>query len=260
MSATWKIITWNVNGIRACAQKGALFSYLRREDPDFLCLQETKAHPDQLEGGTHHPEGRKSFWSSAQRKGYSGTVTYCKAEPKAVAHGIGIRKFDTEGRFVITDVGDFILFNVYFPNGGMGPERHEFKQEFLIRFTEHLIRLNKSGREIVLVGDYNVAYLDIDVFDPPRLSKISGFLPEERTWFLEFLKGGFTDCFRHLHPMLERKFTWWSYQEQGRIGNHGWRIDHICVTKGLVNRIVRAEIHDDVTGSDHCPVLVELKR
>jgi len=259
MTTTWKFITWNVNGIRACAPKG-LLSYLRKEDPDFMCLQETKAHPDQLDPELLNPDGRRSYWSSAQRKGYSGVVTYCKEEPAAVEYGIGIRKFDSEGRFVITDHKDFVLFNVYFPNGGMGPERHQFKQEFLVRFTEHLRRLNKAGREIVLVGDYNVAYLDIDVFDPARLADQSGFLPEERRWFRQFLDSGFTDCFRHLHPDMKRKFTWWSYQERGRIGNNGWRIDHVCVTQGLVKRIVRAEIHDDVTGSDHCPVLVELKR
>ncbi|MGE0762432.1 MAG: exodeoxyribonuclease III [Bdellovibrionales bacterium] len=251
-----KIITWNVNGIRACAQKG-LFSYLRREAPDMLCLQETKAHPDQLDQDTRLPEGYLSYWSSAQRKGYSGIVTYTKQEPVHVDYGINIRKFDSEGRFVITDHKDFLLFNVYFPNGGSGPERHEFKQEFLTRFLSHLTNLKDSGREIILVGDYNVAYLDIDVHDPVRLSKESGFLPEERQWFKEFLNQGFTDTFRAKNPEQKGAYTWWSYREGGRIMNRGWRIDHICVTPGLAKKIRRAEIQDDVMGSDHCPVLVE---
>lgn len=251
-----KIITWNVNGIRACGKKG-LGSYIRREDPDILCLQETKAHRDQVGEELCTPEGRLSYWSSAQRPGYSGVVTYTRAEPVHVEYGIGIRKFDSEGRFVISDHGEFLLYNVYFPNGGSGNERHEFKQEFLSRFREHLEDMHASGREIVVVGDYNVAYLDIDVYDPMRLSKISGFLPEERQWFRDFLSGSFIDSFRHLHPLQKDKYTWWSMVERGRIGNRGWRIDHICVTKGLKSRIQRVEIQDDVTGSDHCPVLLE---
>ncbi len=255
---TTRIITWNVNGIRACSQKG-LFSYLRQQDPDFLCLQETKAHPDQLDESFIHPEGRESFWSSAQRKGYSGVVTFAKQPPEEVNYGIGVRKFDTEGRFVITEHRDFSLYNVYFPNGGSGEERHEFKQEFLSRFASHLEDRYRAGREIILVGDYNVAYLDEDVYDPVKLATASGFLPEEREWFRQFLRRGFTDAFRLFHSSQKGQFTWWSYREGGRIGNRGWRIDHICVTKGLVDRIRRCEIHGDIMGSDHCPVLVELE-
>lgn len=258
MSRRIKIVTWNVNGIRACAPKG-MFSYLRREDPDFLCLQETKAHPDQLDESFMHPEDRFSFWSSAQKKGYSGVVTYARNQPQSVGYGIGVRKFDSEGRFVILETEEFALFNVYFPNGGSGPERHAFKQEFLARFMEHLCEKMREGREIILVGDYNVAYLDSDVYDPVRLAKESGFLPEERQWFREFLSRGFVDTFRLLHPKDEGRFSWWSYRDKGRIGNRGWRIDHICVSKGLSDRVKRAEIQDDVTGSDHCPVLVEIE-
>lgn len=253
-----KIVSWNVNGIRSCAQKG-LFSYLRRVDPDVFCLQETKAHPDVLGDDLLHPEGRHSYWSSAQRAGYSGTVTFTRDEPMSVETGIGIRKFDTEGRFVITDLGDFIVYNVYFPNGGMGPERQQFKMEFLVHFLEHLQERVAEGREIVLVGDYNVAYLDEDVYDPIGLSTASGFLPEERQWFWEFLAAGFVDCFRTLHPQAINRFTWWSYRDGGRITNRGWRIDHICVTEKLARRIKSCDIHDDVMGSDHCPIYLELK-
>lgn len=252
-----KIITWNVNGLRACSQKG-FHDYLRRENPDFLCLQETKSHPDQLSVDLMRPDGRYSYWSSASRKGYSGVVTYAKDELSKVTYGVGIRKFDSEGRFVVSDHGEFVLYNVYFPNGGSGDERHQFKQEFLVRFAEHLSEMLSKGREVILVGDYNVAYLDIDVYDPVKLSRISGFFPEERLWFKNFLASGFVDCFRHLHPKIEQKYTWWSYQERARLGNRGWRIDHICISKGLLPRLKRAEIQDDVGGSDHCPVVVEL--
>lgn len=252
-----KIVTWNVNGIRACGQKG-LGSFIRQENPDLLCLQETKAHQDHVTEDLVRPEGRFSYWSSAQKQGYSGVVTYTREEPKSVQYGIGVRKFDSEGRFVITDHSDFILFNVYFPNGGSGQERHDFKQDFLVRFREHLEEVHATGREIVLVGDYNVAYLDIDVYDPIGMSTVSGFFPEEREWFRGFLKGSFTDTYRLLHPVEKNKYTWWSYKERGRIGNRGWRIDHICVTPGLKDRVKRAEILDEVTGSDHCPVLAEI--
>jgi exodeoxyribonuclease III len=258
MSRKWKIITWNVNGIRSCAGKG-LFSYLRAENPDLFCLQETKAHPSQLEESIVHPENRQSFWSSSVlKKGYSGVVTYAQQPPLSAQYGLGIEKFDSEGRLVVTDMGGFVLFNIYFPNGGSGPERHNFKQEFLDRLLDHLVLLKEQGREIVVVGDYNVAYLDIDVYDPIRLGTVSGFLPEERQWFRRLIDAGFIDAYRLLHPSAEKRYTWWSYKEAGRIGNRGWRIDHICVSRGLEKSVVRAEIHDDIRGSDHCPVLVEL--
>ncbi len=253
-----KIVSWNVNGIRACGKKGFL-PFIEREKPDILCLQETKAHPDQVDDSLRLPFGMQSYWSSAVRKGYSGTATFCHETPVKVEYGIGIKKFDSEGRFVVTDHGDFLLYNVYFPNGGSGEERHLFKQDFLQRFTKHLKKQMDEGRELIVLGDYNVAYMDIDVFDPVRLSSVSGFFPEERQWFRGFLESGFVDCFRHFHPDEEEQYSWWSYRENARIGNRGWRIDHICVTKGLVPRLVRAEIQQDQMGSDHCPVLIEVK-
>ncbi len=253
-----KIITWNVNGIRACAKKGFL-DFFEKENPDILCIQETKAHPGQLEHELLNPFDRKAYWSSAFKKGYSGTVTYVRDEPVNVAHGIGIRKFDSEGRFVVTDHGDFILFNVYFPNGAAREERHLFKQEFLKKFTKHLKKLIDSGREVIVVGDYNVAHLEYDVHDPVRLSKSSGFLPEEREWFDNFLSSGFYDAFREFHPNKKEEYSWWSYRENARKNNRGWRIDYICVTKGLVKRLKSAAIMQDQMGSDHCPVVIELE-
>jgi exodeoxyribonuclease-3 len=251
-----RIITWNVNGVRAIAKKGFL-EFLNAEGPDILCLQETKAHPDQVEPKIVNPIGYKSYWSPAQRPGYSGTATYTKSEIVDVKSGIGIKKFDSEGRFVVTDHGDFLLYNVYFPNGGSGEERHLFKQEFLKKFTEHLNAKIKAGREIVLVGDYNVAHLEIDVYDPKKLAKESGFLPEERQWFTHFLSIGFVDLFRQFHPQDKHCFTWWSYLEKARMGNRGWRIDYICATHRLAKKFKSCDILDTVTGSDHCPVVAE---
>lgn len=253
-----KIITWNVNGIRSVLKKG-FHDLLRTHQPDILGLQETKACADQLDEGVLYIDDYHSYWSSAQRRGYSGTAIYSKPKPQNVEFGIGIRKFDNEGRFVVADYGQFVLYNVYFPNGGSGDERHQFKQEFLVKFTRHLVRQIQAGREIILMGDYNVAYLDKDVFDPVRLSKISGFLPEEREWFQRFLKEGFTDAFRHFYPERSNAYTWWSYKENGRFGNRGWRIDHVSVTKGLVSRLKSCEHLEEITDSDHCPVVLELK-
>lgn len=252
-----KIITWNVNGIRSVTKKG-FFQFWQHAGPDILCLQETKAHPEQLEDGLVAPVGWQSYWSSASRAGYSGVVTYCRTQPEKVSYGLGIPKFDAEGRVVVTEFKSFTLFNIYFPNGGSGQERHLFKQEFLKKLQGHLRRRLDAGEKIVVVGDYNVAYLDIDVHDPKALSKESGFLPEERQWFAYFLESGFVDAYRCLHPEEKSKYTWWAYYENARINNRGWRIDHICLSRNLEDRLRSAEIFDQQEGSDHCPVVVEL--
>jgi exodeoxyribonuclease-3 len=252
-----KIATWNVNGIRSVTKKG-FYEFWEKTEPDILCLQETKAHPDLLEDALVTPIGWQSYWSSAQRAGYSGVVTYCRTAPEQVSYGIGIPKFDAEGRIVVTRFKEFTLFNIYFPNGGSGQERHLFKQEFLRKLQTHLLRRLEAGEQIVVVGDYNVAYLDIDVHDPKSLSQESGFLPEERKWFGDFLEGGFIDAYRYLHPDDKSKYTWWAYYQNARVNNRGWRIDHICVSRGLESSLRSAEILDQQEGSDHCPVVVEL--
>lgn len=252
-----KIITWNVNGIRAVAQKG-LVEFIAQEQPDILCLQETKCHPEQLDLSSVVPRGWTSYWSAAQRAGYSGTVTICKTPARSASYGFGIPKFDAEGRMVVTEHENFTLFNVYFPNGGSGLERHQFKQEFLKRFGHHLIKKARGGENVILVGDYNVAYLEEDVYNPKVLSTESGFLPEERAWMTQFLEQGFIDGFRYFQPHAKGRYTWWSYFKNDRIANRGWRIDHICVSRGLEKNLKRVEILDQQTGSDHCPVLAEL--
>ena len=252
-----KIITWNVNGIRAVAQKG-LPEFWAKEQPDVLCLQETKAHPDQLEVEALIPKGYLGFWSAAQRAGYSGTATFCKEKPLDVQYGFGVPRFDAEGRMVVTKFPKFTLWNVYVPNGGSGLERHQFKQDFLRHFGRHLARRARGGENVILVGDYNVAYLDIDVFSPDTLATESGFLPEEREWMRGWLDMGFVDGFRHFHPQEKNRYTWWSYFQNARVANRGWRIDHICVSRSLEKNLKSVDILDGQEGSDHCPVRAEL--
>lgn len=249
-----KIITWNVNGIRACLKKG-LLDFVAAEKADMLCLQETKAEYDQVEPAARELGYGHSYWSSAKRKGYSGVATFTNAEPVSVQKGWGQPEYDSEGRIVITDHGDFLLYNIYFPNGGSGEERHLFKQKFLSDLNSHLSEALGKGREIIVVGDYNVAHREIDVYDPVRLADESGFLPEERAWFDRFIALGFTDLFRARHPETKSRYTWWSYRELARISNRGWRIDYICATKGLAGRLQSVDILDQVEGSDHCPVV-----
>jgi len=252
-----KMISWNVNGIRACSKKG-LSEFLQKEKPDVFCVQETKAHLEQVEEPIRRLGYEVAFWSSAQRKGYSGVATFCNQVPKQTFRGWGIAEYENEGRIMITDHGAFDLYNIYFPNGGSGDERHSFKQKFLKDLNEHLKTKIKAGREIVVLGDYNVAHREIDVYDPVRLSVESGFLPEERQWFDSFLQLGFVDTYRHFHPNEKDKYSWWSYRELARIGNRGWRIDYICITKGLLPKLKSAQVLDDIEGSDHCPIVMEL--
>ena len=232
--------------------------FLDDATPTVFCVQETKAHLEQVEEGVKTLGYQYGYWSSAIRKGYSGTATFTDKEPTAVLKGIGIEEFDSEGRFVITDHGAFDLYNIYFPNGGSGEERHNFKQKFLKELNSHLKKKVQSGREIIVVGDYNVAHKEADLHDPKRLAKHSGFLPEERAWFDSFLELGFIDTFRHFHPDAKERYSWWDQRQLARISNRGWRIDYICVSKNLKSKLASADILDQVMGSDHCPVVVEL--
>lgn len=251
-----KIISWNVNGIRACYKKG-LLDVVREQNPDIFCLQETKAHQEQCEDEVKTLSREFAYWSSAVRKGYSGVATFVDKKPLKVELGLGIHEYDSEGRIVMSDHGAFDLYNIYFPNGGSGELRHDFKQKFLKELNLHLKEKLANGREVIVVGDYNVAHKAIDVYDPVRLSKESGFLPEERAWFDSFLELGFIDTFREYHQEANR-YSWWSYRELARIANRGWRIDYICISKGLKKYLSSADILDQVHGSDHCPVVATL--
>lgn len=252
-----KIISWNVNGIRACHKKG-LQAFVNQQKPDIFCVQETKAHIEQVEEEARHLGFPHYFWSSAVRKGYSGVATFVRDTPKEHGIGWGQKEYESEGRILMTDHGAFDLYNIYFPNGGSGEERHQFKQKFLKDLNVHLKAKIKKGREIIVVGDYNVAHKEIDVYDPVRLSTESGFLPEERAWFDSFIELGFIDTFRQFHEGAKDRYTWWSYRELARISNRGWRIDYICITKGLLKNLQSADVLDDVEGSDHCPVVATL--
>jgi exodeoxyribonuclease-3 len=252
-----KIVSWNVNGIRACYKKG-LIDFLQAEEPEIFCVQETKANFEQVEPGVQNLGYDLSYWSSAFRKGYSGVATFTSDRPSKVQKGIGIREYDSEGRIVWTSHDHFDLYNIYFPNGGSGEDRHNFKQGFLRDLNAHLKSELKTGKQIIVVGDYNVAHQEIDVYDPVKLSKESGFLPEERAWFSSFLELGFVDTFRHFHPKVKERYSWWSYRELARVANRGWRIDYICVSKGLEKLLKSADILDQIEGSDHCPVVCEI--
>lgn len=252
-----KIISWNVNGIRACYKKG-LMEFLQAEEPEIFCVQETKAHREQVEPETQSLGYDLSYWSSAVKKGYSGVATFTSDRPLEIRDGWGIKDYDSEGRILWTRHEKFDLYNIYFPNGGAREERHLFKQRFLKDLNVHLKNELKAGREIIVVGDYNVAHSPIDVYDPVRLSKESGFLPEEREWFSDFLNLGFVDTFRAIHGDQKNRYSWWSYREFARTSNRGWRIDYICVSKGLEKHLKSADILDQVEGSDHCPVICEI--
>ena len=252
-----KIISWNVNGIRACIKKG-LRDFIAEQKPDVLCLQETKALPEQVDEEERSLGFVSNFWRSAQRKGYSGVATFSGLQFKEAKPWEQYEDYDKERRVVITHIHDFILYNIYFPNGGSGQERHFFKQKFLRNLNEHLKAELSEGKKIIVVGDYNVARSSIDVFDPIRLASESGFLPEERSWFDSFLSLGFVDTFRQVHGNVKDRYTWWNYRELARLNNRGWRIDYICVSNNLADRIVNAEIFDKTEGSDHCPIMVEL--
>ena len=252
-----RILSWNVNGIRAIEKKGFL-PWVYKESPDILCLQETKSHPDQLSENLLRPNGYKTFWSAAEKKGYSGVALFTKKEPKKVQEGLGIKKFDTEGRTLIADYGDFVLFNIYFPNGSAGNVRVPFKLAFCEAFLKVADGLKKKDKKIIVCGDVNTAHTEIDLARPKENEKNTGFLPEERAWVSKFILQGFIDTFRHVHKEPNH-YTWWDYKTGARSRNVGWRIDYFFVTIDLVVRLKSAFILEKVLGSDHCPVGIELK-
>ena len=252
-----KLISWNVNGIRAAVNKGFL-EWFGKEQPDILCLQETKAHPDQLGFELTHPAGYHAYFSSSQgKKGYSGVVTYCKEEPVKAEEGFGIEAFDREGRTVMTEFKDFVLFNVYFPNGKASTERLQFKLEFYEGFLKHVEMLRKKGKKIIFCGDVNTAHKEIDLARPKENEDVSGFLPIERKWIDRVIEKGYIDSLREFHPEA-RLYTWWSLRSGARERNIGWRIDYVFIAKELKKHLKDAYIMPEVLGSDHCPSAAEL--
>lgn len=253
-----RLLSWNVNGIRAVVKKGFL-DWFRSASADCVCLQETKAEREQLDPQVVGLEGYQSFWCSAERKGYSGVATYCKHPPRAVKQGFGIPRFDGEGRVLVTEFEQFTLFNVYFPNGKRDQERLDYKMDFYESILKHWETLRKQGHRLVICGDYNTAHHEIDIARPKENENVSGFLKIEREWMDRMVAKGYLDVFRRLNPDKRDQYSWWDMMTRARERNVGWRIDYFFVTEDLMPHVKNAWINTEVMGSDHCPVGVELR-
>jgi exodeoxyribonuclease III len=257
MAKTIKIMSWNVNGIRGAYKKG-MIDWLTSASPDILCLQETKAGVEQLPKALAEPEGYYSYWNASEQKGRSGVAIYTKIKPATVELKLGIEKFDTEGRFIRLDFKDFVLFNVYFPNGKASPERLKFKLEFYDFFLGYIEKLRKDFNRLIFLGDVNTAHEEMDIARPKANEKISGFLPIERKWISKAVSLGYVDTFRHFYPD-KIQYSWWDLKTRARERNVGWRIDYVFVAKDMLNSLKSAYILSDVMGSDHCPVGINLE-
>ncbi len=252
-----KLTSWNVNGLRAAWKKGFL-GFMASERADILCVQETKIQPDQLTDEMRQPHGYRSYWNAAEKKGYSGVVTYTQIEPLAIGTEFGSATLDTEGRIVHTEFPDFHLLNVYFPNGGMGPERLAHKLKFYDEFLRLTEALRHRGKGVVICGDVNTAHTEIDLARPKENEKTSGFMPIEREWVSRFIAHGYHDSFR-LFTEEPGHYTWWDMKSGARARNIGWRIDYFFVSGELRARVKAASILPHVQGSDHCPITLVLE-
>ena len=244
-----KMISWNVNGLRACIKKGFL-EYFNEVDADIFCIQESKLQEGILE---LELEGYKQYWNYAQRKGYSGTGVFVKKEPINVSYDIGIDEHDREGRVITLEYENYYLVTVYTPNSGKELVRLDYRMKWEDDFLKYLKKLDEV-KPVVLCGDLNVAHKEIDLKNPSSNRRNAGFTDEEREKFQKLLDSGFTDTFRYFYPDKEGAYTWWSYMFNARSRNAGWRIDYFCVSKRLEDKLIDAQIHSEVLGSDHCPV------
>lgn len=251
-----KIISYNVNGIRAAIGKG-LLEWLDSVSPDVVCFQELKATPDQIPVMEIEAMGYHCYWFSAQKKGYSGVGILTKQEPDNVVYGMNNKLYDDEGRFLRADFGDMSVVSVYHPSGTTGEERQDFKMQWLDFFRNYVNELRKTRPNLLLSGDYNICHEAIDIHDPVRNANNSGFLPEERQWFTDFLGDGYVDSFRHMCKEPHH-YSWWSYRANARANNKGWRIDYHIVTDNLKDKINKAAIFPEAVHSDHCPIYIEL--
>ena len=251
-----KIITYNLNGIRAAMSKG-LVDWISQVSPDVLCVQEIKANPEQVgvfefgELGYHH------YWYPAQKKGYSGVAIFTKQKPKHIEYGCGIKEYDDEGRILRIDFEEFSVMSVYHPSGSSGDLRQAFKMEWLEAFLNYINQLKATYPNLVICGDFNICHKAIDIHNPKSNANTSGFLPEEREWMEQFINSGFVDSFRHFNQE-PHQYSWWSYRAGSRAKNLGWRIDYNFVTDNLKNKISRSVILPSAIHSDHCPVLLEM--
>ena len=253
-----KLVSWNVNGIRAISKKG-FFEWILKESPDILCLQETKATEEQVPGPVKNPPGYHSYFSwPVVKKGYSGVALYSKTKPEKVTFGMGVPAFDQEGRLVTAHFKDFVVINIYFPNGGGGPERLEYKLSFYDAFLEYIENFRTEGKKVIFCGDINTAHEEIDLARPKQNEENTGFLPEERAWIDQVVNHGYVDTFRHFYPAKKDAYTYWDQKTASRVRNVGWRIDYFFVSPDLLPLLKRAFIFSNVEGSDHCPLGIEI--
>ena len=248
-----KLISWNVNGLRACIQKGFL-DVFRELDADCFCLQETKLQPDQI---NLELDGYQQYWYSAVKKGYSGTALFTKTTPLSVSTGVGIEELDQEGRIITAEYPGFFLVTCYTPNAQRGLARIDHRLRWDDAFRDHLKKLD-AEKPVIICGDLNVAHKEIDLKNPSSNRGNAGFSDEERQSFTKLLEAGFTDTFRHLHPDVSGAYTWWSYMFNARQNNAGWRIDYFLVSDRIRDRIRATPIYNEILGSDHCPVGLEI--
>jgi exodeoxyribonuclease-3 len=247
-----KITTWNVNGIRAILGKG-MMGWIKSSQPDILCLQEIKARPDQVEANSDEFQGYNCIWNPAIKPGYSGVATMMVSQPEEFQIGMGDNRFDSEGRVIRTKQNGFFLYNVYFPSGQRDQGRVDYKLSFYDYLLAAFDKLHSSGEKIIVTGDFNTAHNEIDLAHPRQNRETSGFLPEERAWIDRYLQHGFVDAFRRLYPDRV-KYTWWTYVTKARERNVGWRLDYFLISESLMPKVQDVIIHDDIKGSDHCPV------
>lgn len=252
-----KVISYNVNGIRAAISKGFV-EWLEKENPDVICIQETKAQPEQIDNITFQSLGYHCYCFSAQKKGYSGVAVLCKKAPDKVVYGMNVEKFDNEGRVLRVDFGDLSIISVYIPSGSSGDIRQEIKMEFLADFQKFIDNLKAERPNLIVSGDYNICHKPIDINRPEKHKKSSGFLPEEREWLDNFINSGFVDTFRMFNTEAEQ-YSWWSYRANARAKNLGWRIDYHLVTNTLRDKVESASILKDVVHSDHCPIKIKIE-
>ena len=248
-----KMVSWNVNGLRACVTKGFV-DIFNKLDADFFCLQETKLQEGQIDLPL---EGYYQYWNYAEKKGYSGTAIFTKKEPLAVTNGIGIDEHNTEGRVITLEFEDFFFVTCYTPNSQNELKRLDYRMKWEDDFREYLLRLNKK-KPVILCGDLNVAHNEIDLKNPKTNRKNAGFSDEEREKMTKLLNSGFTDSFRYLYPDKEGIYSWWSYRFNARKNNAGWRIDYFITSDSIKDKIIDSKIHTDIMGSDHCPVELDI--
>jgi len=251
-----RIITYNVNGIRAAMGKG-LIDWMKSTDPDILCVQEIKASPEQVGVFEFEEMGYHHYWYPAQKKGYSGVAIFSKQKPDNVVYGCGIKEYDDEGRFIRADYGDISVISVYHPSGSSGDDRQAFKMKWLSDFADYIEKLRKERPKLIISGDYNICHKAIDIHNPKSNANTSGFLPEERDWFDKFVDLGYIDTFRFFNQE-PHQYSWWSYRAGSRGKNLGWRIDYNMVTQNLEKNLKRSVILNQAMHSDHCPVMLEI--